>query len=726
MTTSTRTRTRTGTGGRRTRGAVAATALVGAMLVGLSPASALPQVADLRPLTATEANAQADTAAQLEAPEQLEAAARDEAQGSGAQTVDARAAATCLPAGGARVPEATATGAVVVQGHGWGHSMGMSQYGAQGAALLGCDAGTILRTYYPGLRPAMLSLAPNVLIDMLTDGGTAGWSAVRAEGGPVTWVRGTVRVVQPAGSEWAVRRSGDGLSVRTGTATTAPAVAGLTAVAGEQVRAEHPGVVVRVRTYTSATALRLERRANDDHTRFRGSSRGLEVREVMTSNERGRAVTKYLQGLAEMPLSWEVVTHEAQVVAARTYLLGRYSAAEDGYVILPTPAHQNWTGASQEEQDARYGNHLRQAVSRTSDGGSGVVLVDGAGRLARDVLYTSSHGGWSETNTFVYGTPRVGHLSQVDDSRWDLASANPYRSWAAGLSYAQVAAAFGFSLVTRIDAAPQGTPGRTAVMVTGVRNGTSGTFPYSGSAARTALQRIAPVVRSPGMTFRRSTAGVPLVGDWDGDGRDTPGWYSDGRVFLQAADGSLTSYVFGGPGHVPIVGDWDGDGKDSVGTFYSGVWHLRNARSSGPVEAMFAFGSVGDVPVVGRWPGSARTSIGVVRGNRWYLRPTASAGPHHVTFAFGRVGWRPLAGDWDGNGTDTPGVVTGNQRYLSDQVPPGVVSPPFGFGSVGDAQLAGDWDGNGTDTPGMVRGSTMYRSNVRTGVPAIASVPVPR
>src|SRR5688500_14474182 len=57
-------------------------------------------------------------------------------------------AAECPTSGGATVPEASATGEIVFKGHGWGHQMGMSQYGAQGAARLGCSAEQILERYY--------------------------------------------------------------------------------------------------------------------------------------------------------------------------------------------------------------------------------------------------------------------------------------------------------------------------------------------------------------------------------------------------------------------------------------------------------------------------------------------------------------------------------------------------------------------------------------------------
>jgi stage II sporulation protein D len=47
-------------------------------------------------------------------------------------------------------------GTAIADGQGFGHGIGMSQYGAYGKALRGLDAGDILASYYGGLRPAPL------------------------------------------------------------------------------------------------------------------------------------------------------------------------------------------------------------------------------------------------------------------------------------------------------------------------------------------------------------------------------------------------------------------------------------------------------------------------------------------------------------------------------------------------------------------------------------------
>ena len=50
------------------------------------------------------------------------------------------------------------------QGRGWGHGVGMSQYGARGQALAGRDAAAILRHYYRGTR---LTTAPTRTVKVL-------------------------------------------------------------------------------------------------------------------------------------------------------------------------------------------------------------------------------------------------------------------------------------------------------------------------------------------------------------------------------------------------------------------------------------------------------------------------------------------------------------------------------------------------------------------------------
>ena len=59
-------------------------------------------------------------------------------------------------------------------------------------------------------------------------------------------------------------------------------------------------------------------------------------------------------------------------------------------------------------------------------------------------------------------------------------------------------------------------------------------------------------------------AWMPLAGDYDGDGRDSVGFYdpSSGFFFLknsnEAGNGDYV-YGYGEAGATPLIGDWDGD-----------------------------------------------------------------------------------------------------------------------------------------------------------------------
>ena len=630
-------------------------------------------------------------------------------------------AADCPPAGGVGSPDAPlpSTGQVAILGHGYGHNVGMSQYGAQGAASLGCDSATILRTYYPGLTPAMTQLpSDQVLVQLLTNGGAAGYTSVLAEGGPITWTTGTVSVVQPVGTTWSVRV--DGLGGQVVVDPVGVAVPGLAATAGVELRASHDGAVVRATTYRTAangTASRVvDRRNAHGYLRFTATAAGLTARWVLL-------VPDYLRGIAEMPSTWLAPAQEAQIVAARSYLAGHYSASEGGFSLLPTPADQNWTGASKEADDARYGGKLAAAVAATTSGTSGVVMVDSAGAIAKSLLYTSSHGGWSERSDYSFSAP-VTHLQQVDDSRWDAASGNPYRAWSVGVTYAQLARAFAFDTVSEISVPPRGNPLRTSVSVTGLRAGIPTTQLYQGMDARNRLQSVAgPAVRSPGFTFRAITFGgpgaVPISGDWDGNGTEDLGWFRNGYIALLGPAGVITRYRYGTTGDVPVVGDWNGDGVDTVAVFRRGRWYLRDAPGGGATDRIVRFGEAGDRPLAGHWAAGPVDSIAVVRRNVWYWH-YGTPGPHvDLKYAWGRATDVPLVGDWDANGTDTPAIFRSGVWYFTAAVTPVHVTTRYAFAKASDRPFPGDWDGDGSTTPGAVRDITFYQRNLLTAGPTL-------
>ncbi|MCL1601270.1 MAG: bifunctional metallophosphatase/5'-nucleotidase [Actinomycetia bacterium] len=222
-----------------------------------------------------------------------------------------------------------------------------------------------------------------------------------------------------------------------------------------------------------------------------------------------------------------------------------------------------------------------------------------------------------------------------------------------------------------------------------------------------------------------TVSAVPaLAGTNDDVGLFDPG---QGRWHLMEVDGSTTSFYFGDPGDSPFMGDWDGNGIDTPGLFRmsDGFVYLRNTNTQGIADTTFFFGNPGDMPVVGDFNGNGFDTVSVYRPSNqtFYIINELGVdggglGAADFDFVFGLDGDMPIAGDWNGDGTDTIGVFrpsTGEtlQRNTNSAGP---ADTTLLFGDAGDAPFYGDWDGHGTDTPGVFRSpeAKMYLRNENT------------
>jgi hypothetical protein len=160
---------------------------------------------------------------------------------------------------------------------------------------------------------------------------------------------------------------------------------------------------------------------------------------------------------------------------------------------------------------------------------------------------------------------------------------------------------------------------------------------------------------------------IPLTGDWNGDGRATPGWFKDGLVLLRNSNsngGSDIVFRYGRTGDVPVTGDWNADGRDTIGVRRGATWYLTNRNARGAPAAIFNYGWPDDLPVTGDWNRNGQTTVGVRRGATWYLTNRNARGAPAKIFNYGRANDVPVTGDWDRNRTDTIGVVRGTVWYL--------------------------------------------------------------
>ena len=90
----------------------------------------------------------------------------------------------------------------------------------------------------------------------------------------------------------------------------------------------------------------------------------------------------------------------------------------------------------------------------------------------------------------------------------------------------------------------------------------------------------------------------------------TQTWYFN----YDNADGSEYSFVWGDSTDIPVVGDWNGDGKDEVGLYRPSTrrWYF-NYDNTGGSEYSFVWGDGTDIPVVGDWNGDGKDTAGLFR-----------------------------------------------------------------------------------------------------------------
>jgi stage II sporulation protein D len=121
-------------------------------------------------------------------------------------------------------------GSAVLTGRGWGHGVGMVQWGAEGKAAKGWSSSQILAYYYGGLRPQRYAEPATIRVGIAT-----GLTSVTIQG------TGTVTASQPAAGPgpWVITPAGT-LSVAHADHVPAPAISSGTLVSPSQLGVGHP------------------------------------------------------------------------------------------------------------------------------------------------------------------------------------------------------------------------------------------------------------------------------------------------------------------------------------------------------------------------------------------------------------------------------------------------------------------------------------------------------
>jgi uncharacterized delta-60 repeat protein len=122
---------------------------------------------------------------------------------------------------------------------------------------------------------------------------------------------------------------------------------------------------------------------------------------------------------------------------------------------------------------------------------------------------------------------------------------------------------------------------------------------------------------------------IPVIGDYDGDGRDDLAIFRNGQwSYMPSNNLETTHHFFGVAGDKPAVGDYDGDGRSDLAVFRpsNGVWYIQ-ATSAGIF--IVQWGLAEDIPVPADYDGDGKTDIAVFRPSTGIWYEMRSNGTYH-------------------------------------------------------------------------------------------------
>ena len=399
----------------------------------------------------------------------------------------------------------------IIVGSGWGHGVGLSQYGALGQALDGRSWQDILSHYYPGSslsdspvdKQIIVGLSQDktavfVRLDKFTDDAQLEMSI---DGNPVATI----------GSGTIIRIESNGNSVVTS--------------GGDDGRAESRGTGKKISFRISAGSGLINTNSGTPETNAGSalSSPGHRYKYgtlnvVYGGDNDGRAdlytsismrlADEYPLGIAEMSSSWPKAALVAQVVASRSYGLGKANSGIRGNCgchIYNNSTDQVYVGYSKESDP------WRDAVNSALNGaGQPAVLTFGGKAIT--AYFASSTGGRTMSTLDAWGG-NVSWSQSVDDN-WSLNARNPNSRWGVRMSQSAMAAALGLSNVQSIDVVERYYSGAARTLVAKDSNGGSVTLSGRTFQARMKLKSTY-VIGAVDIALADTLGGIPTQSGFD-------------------------------------------------------------------------------------------------------------------------------------------------------------------------------------------------------------------
>ena len=535
-------------------------------------------------------------------------------------------------------PSAQADSHVVeFEGSGWGHGVGMSQWGAYGLATLGWTYDDILAHYYRGTSLDDLG-NPNIWVNLEekftsrtltvlnTNPDVQGVDVViTGSSGQVNAEPGNTISLAPHGT------SGCVVTVNPGGQTVTD-TSGCAIDMTWDGHATNPSTKIYIHgcfntDWNASGSPQVPCQYARGELHLRRGAGGLYLSAEMPMED-------YVKGISEIPYTWHAEVQKAQAVAARSF-------AEYQRRVRTPSTSGCWCHVRDTTSDQRYvgwGHSNRGPwVNGVNSTARRMLTHAASSRTVIKAYYSSSSGGRTEHGHVVgFASGPVEWLTSVSDARAvDGTVPNPNASWTRSRTASSIAQTLGFDAVTSVKVASTrpGSGSAATVEYKGVKNGSlvstikSSTWTrqnfallseyFSVDYTAPAGSQLSPAgdellfYRANG-DFRYNSlhsngvVGIPILSgsnytknwkaiatlDLDGNGRDEMLFYRDDglyRYYNIGSDGRVGSPIRAGDEYTRgwdsiAAVDLDGDGQDEI-FFYreDGLYRYYDIRPNGSI-----------------------------------------------------------------------------------------------------------------------------------------------
>jgi len=363
-----------------------------------------------------------------------------------------------------------------ISGAGWGHGLGMSQYGAYGMALDGKKANEIISHYYQGAKVSQTSTTSKLRVGLLQD---KDFVAIRGEKHPDKSSGGTLTIWIDGIKQEATIPAGKNLILNSVVEQNIPKTKlildGNLYGQGEIILVKWSNTSTLVNLGSGSTSANAVTNLGTSTCKFNACSKRyryghIEIKSGALANDSKvdlnvvnilRLSDHYLYGLGEMPSSWHIEALKTQVIAARSFAVIK-SGSLRTYCdcnLDTTDGSQVFSGFSKEYSS--FGSRWKQAVAETvgtkgstaaEKAKSGLVVKSGSEVVA--AYYSSSTGGKTQSRSEVWGTGTISWLVSVPDA-WsqDPRVRNPNASWEDEISQENLVAKLNAKKINVVDVA---------------------------------------------------------------------------------------------------------------------------------------------------------------------------------------------------------------------------------------------------------------------------------